>query len=449
MSASSKSQSGPTVRHTRAIARDRSKRPNTAPLAASIQEQLTELLHPLVCGQVAVYQAMGLRQRILSLPVMVGFVLNLIWQQLGSVSEALRVLNQEGCFWVPPTPVSQQAISKRLNILPARLFQGVLEELLPHLLIRAAQRLRPLPPAVAQAQAHFAAVLCVDGSTLDALLRKVGLLRDDTLPHLGGRMAALLDVASRLPRQIWYEEDSTAHDHGFWQRILSSLEPGVLLLFDAGFLDHAIYDQLTAAEVWFVTPAKQNMAYQVVHVLSATDQERDQLIRLGSRQKRCMHMMRLLEVQVHGKWHRYLTNVLSPTRLPADQVAALYAERWRIEDAFNLVKRLLGLAYFWCGSQNGVQIQVWATWLLYAVLIDLCDAVAAKLDLALQKISIEMVFRGLYHYTQAYQQDKTLDVIDYLARKAKELGILKRQRRRSDEPPKYKQLSPLTNRAGP
>jgi len=37
---------------------------------------------------------------------------------------------------------------------------------------------------------------------------------------------------------------------------------------------------------------------------------------------------------------------------------------------------LLGLAYFWTGSENGVCGQLWATWLLYAVLVDLTDAVA-------------------------------------------------------------------------
>ena len=35
---------------------------------------------------------------------------------------------------------------------------------------------------------------------------------------------------------------------------------------------------------------------------------------------------------------------------------------WRIEQAFNLVKRLLGLSYLWTGSINGVKLQVWATW---------------------------------------------------------------------------------------
>jgi IS4 transposase len=56
-------------------------------------------------------------------------------------------------------------------------------------------------------------------------------------------------------------------------------------------------------------------------------------------------------------------------------VADLYRKRWRIEQAFNTVKRLLGLSYLWTGSLNGIKLQIWATWLFYAVLIDLGDAV--------------------------------------------------------------------------
>jgi IS4 transposase len=90
--------------------------------------------------------------------------------------------------------------------------------------------------------------------------------------------------------------------------------------------------------------------------------------------------------------------------LPAPYVMALYWQRWRIEDAFAIVKRLLGLAYFWSGSSNGVPVQLWATWLVYAVLVDLTDAVAAALEQPYQALSLEMVYRGLYHFTQAAQR---------------------------------------------
>ena len=69
--------------------------------------------------------------------------------------------------------------------------------------------------------------------------------------------------------------------------------------------------------------------------------------------------MCLVKVFHQGEWHGYLTNELNPAVLPAQYVVALYSQRWRIEDAYNIVKRLLGLAYFWTGSQYGVELQVW------------------------------------------------------------------------------------------
>jgi len=42
----------------------------------------------------------------------------------------------------------------------------------------------------------------------------------------------------------------------------------------------------------------------------------------------------------------------APVLLPP-YVADLYRRRWRIEEAFHTVKRLLGLSYLWTGSING------------------------------------------------------------------------------------------------
>ena len=100
-----------------------------------------------------------------------------------------------------------------------------------------------------------------------------------------------------------------------------------------------------------------------------------------------------------------------------------------IEIAFSLVKRLLGLAYLWVGSENGIQLPVRATWLLYAVLVDLADAVASALDVLFDAISVEMVFRRLYHFTQAYHRGEAVDPVAYLAEHARDLAILKRQRK--------------------
>ncbi len=418
-----------SVRHTRAIQRDRSTRPSVAPPAAAVQARLSELIHPATYAQLDTFHALGVRARILTLPVMVAFVLSLLWRHLGSVSEAVRVLNEEGMLWTSPTPVSQQAMSDRLRTLPAVLFERILRDVLPPMQQRWQARQRPLPPAVARAQRHFTAVVALDGSTLDGLLRQVGLLRDSEGPVLAGRMAGLVDIASHLPRQLWYEEDSRAHDQRFWERALSGLERGMLVLFDLGFTNYALFDQLTARGVSFITRAKQTMAYRTERVVQATSQRHDLLVWVGSAGKECQHLLRLVEVEHAGRWYRYLTNVLDPQVLPAEDVVALYGHRWRIEEAFHVVKRLLGLAYFWVGSVNGVKLQVWATWLLYAVLVDLTDAVAERLAQPFDAVSLEMVYRGLYHFTHASQRGQATDPVEYLATKAKALGILKRKRR--------------------
>src|SRR5260370_32099844 len=96
-----------SVRHTRAIQRDQRFHPTVAPPDPQVQAQLEALIHPATYTQVAYYHSLGLRERILTLPVMVAFVLSLIWRHLGSVSEAVRVLREEGFLWVSPQAVSQ------------------------------------------------------------------------------------------------------------------------------------------------------------------------------------------------------------------------------------------------------------------------------------------------------------------------------------------------------
>jgi hypothetical protein len=101
------------------------------------------------------------------------------------------------------------------------------------------------------------------------------------------------------------------------------------------------------------------------------------------------------------------------------------------EEAFLIVKRLLNLSYLWTGSVNGVLLQVWSTWLFFAVLVDLGDAVAEELRLPFDRISLEMVFRGLYHFIQAYNKGEATDPLKYLAApENQDLGVVKRLRKK-------------------
>ena len=123
--------------------------------------------------------------------------------------------------------------------------------------------------------------------------------------------------------------------------------------------------------------------------------------------------------------------MLDPEILPPYVVIDLYQKRWRIEDAFNTVKRLLGLSYLWTGSINGIKLQIWATWLFYAVLVDLGDAVADEISRPNDRISLEMIYRGLYYFHGASCRGEASDPVKYFAQpdNCKCLGIVKRQRK--------------------
>jgi hypothetical protein len=321
------------------------------PLDPQMTTHITQLVHPVTLGQVAHFHQLGLPQRVLTLPVMVALVLTMVWRQEGSPTELVRLLHQEGFLWCSPGRVSVQALSERLRTFPAELFRRVLADLLPVMQQRWAERDRPLPAEWAAVRTHHDQVLAVDGSTLNALLRKVGLLRGLAQHPLAGRMTALLDLGSRLPRQVRYEEDPQAHDQRGWPQILAAVPRGSLRLHDLGYTNFTVFGQLTERGVTWLTRAKSNLGYTVAQVLVETPTVRDRVVGIGSGGDR--QQVRLIEALVGTTWRRYLTSEVDALRLSARNVAALYAPRWRIEQAYALVKRLLGLAYFWTGSING------------------------------------------------------------------------------------------------
>ena len=414
-----------SVRHTRSNQVARGQKQPTVPPDEQTAQRIKEIIHPATLAQVGYYQQLGLRERTLTLPVMVAVVISMVWRQLASVSETLRVLKSEGLLWTDPLHVSQQAMSERLHTFPAELFKRILHDVLPVMQSRWQQRNRPLPEEIQWALQQYDQVWAADGSTLDALVRRVGLLRDLDDHPLAGRMMGVLDVTSRLPVHLWYTDDEQAHDQRFWAQILPVLPTKTLLLLDLGFTNYKAFGQLMAQQVTFITRCKSNAAYQVKQVLHKSAHTHDAIVLLGQDQL----PIRLVEVQYKNKWYRYLTSELDPERLPPLYVVALYWQRWRIEDAYKTVKRLLGLAYFWVGSVNGIALQLWATWLMYAVLVDLADDVADTLSVPFNRISLEMVYRSLYFCTTAFHRGEIDNSVTYLADNAKHFGLVKRKRK--------------------
>jgi hypothetical protein len=363
---------------------------------------------------------------------MVAAVLTLLWRDVAGVAELTRMLAREGFLWCSPKVVSQQAIAQRFLTFPAQLFEKVFKDLLPHLKANWYTRTgRPLPESVQFTLLKFEKIWVVDCSILEALFRKLNSLEDAPKGQLAGKMGTVIDLMTRLPVEIWFQENPRASDTKFESDILNLVAAQTLLLLDRGFYHFRFWLQLIEQEVHFITRLKKGAKIQVQQAFTNSYALRDSLICLGSGTKTTPFItLRLIEIRSGKTWHSYLTSVLEPNILPPYVVGDLYQRRWRIEDAFNSVKRLLSLSYLWTGSINGVQLQIWGTWLFYAVLVDLGDAVADELSLPFDQISLEMIYRGLYHFYVAHQKGLASDPVKYFAApENRDLGIVKRQRK--------------------
>lgn len=409
-------------------------RPRTnlpAPPIEEIEQRLRSLLTPNSFASARLtFQEMELRERILTLPVMVCFVVSLVCRQIPSMSELLRVCQREGLLDFEPFKVSRQALSKRLQSLPAELFLDVFNQALEQL-NRTFGKEIPVAPGLAGVRQKFPHCYVADGSSLEQLRRRLKENRHKGTVELGGKMMCLLDLFSQSCRQAWYQEDAKVNDKRFIDDILGYLKEGDLLVVDSGFFSFNFFDRMTEAKKYFVTRNREKTNCQVIRVLSQGQYYRDEIIQMGRyRSNPCNYPVRQVSVKWGEVWYRYLTNVLDQEKLSARQVSELYRSRWRIEEAFLVTKRLLGLSYLWGGTKNAVEVQIYATWLFYGVLRSVSGEVAQGLKEPLESISIEMVFRSFYHFKRSQEMGEEPELIEFLVTHAKLLSLVKAKRKR-------------------
>jgi hypothetical protein len=284
--------------------------PGPVPAVAEIEAELFALLSPALLAPRLLARSdprnpqrrIRLRARILTLPVMVALVVSLVWRRLGSIAEVHRVLAQDGLLWVVPLQVSEQAIAKRLDSLPAQALAEVFTE------VSARLQTQPPPPlphleSWTEVRARFARMAMVDGSTLEAIRKKTQTLQAHPGLVLAGRMMVMVEAFTHRPLWQLYTEDAAANDKRFAPEILAAVPEGGLLIFDLGFFSFLWFDDFTDQHKYFVTRLRQNTAYRTTHVFSHSPYYRDELIEVGlHRSNPCRHPLRLVSVLWRGQW---------------------------------------------------------------------------------------------------------------------------------------------------
>jgi len=163
-----------------------------------------------------------LRERVLTLPTMTALMLSIIWRQIGSLGEALRLVTEEGMLWAQPERISKQALSKRLQKMPAWLFAELYERVIE----KISQESGP------EEREGFSCIRIADGSTLEQLRRTTLESKEATEGKLGGKMMMTVDAATHRPVQAFYREESESNDKTFCDKLIESVLERGLLIFD-------------------------------------------------------------------------------------------------------------------------------------------------------------------------------------------------------------------------
>src|SRR4030095_8371458 len=221
-------------KHTRSRPHAEFRHRSQIPLPAveDVEQRLLDVLSPSLlaprqlerCDPRQPQRLIRMRQRLLTLPVIVAIIVSLVWRRMPSIAEVQKVLAREGLLGVAPLRVSPQAITKRLDVLPA----AVRGQLLAEVCARLQAQVPPTVPHPrwAPVRERFSLIALVDGSTLEARRKKTQVLREREGLVLGGKMMVMVEAFRHRPRWQRYTEDAAANDKRFATEIMAAVPVG-------------------------------------------------------------------------------------------------------------------------------------------------------------------------------------------------------------------------------
>jgi hypothetical protein len=180
-----------------------------------------------------------------------------------------------------------------------------------------------------------------------------------------------LNLQSLLPSFV-IVDTAGEHDNKRARELCADVKSGEITLFDKGYVDFEHLGDLDRRGVFWVTRAKDNMAYEAIKSMPRSKDEKileDEIIRLRHPGELAPELMRRIVavVEVDGQ-EREMVFVTNNLQWSPRSVADLYRCRWQIEVFFKQIKQTLQLADFLGHNANAVRWQIWTALLAYVLL---------------------------------------------------------------------------------
>jgi hypothetical protein len=223
------------------------------------------------------------------------------------------------------------------------------------------------------------AIHAVDSSTI-ALIANCMSWAKHRRRKAAAKLHLRLNLQSFLPGFALIEEASH-HDDTRAPALCAGLLEGEIALFDKAYINFVHLYNLTMRGVFWVTRAKDNMAYTVRKKLLRKPKGnilRDDLILLKTPKSKAGYpeLLRRVEmiVTVDSK-EVVMVFITNNTDWAAGTVGELYQARWGIEVFFKQIKQTLQICDFLGHSKHAIRWQLWAALLLYILMRYLAQVV--------------------------------------------------------------------------
>lgn len=171
---------------------------------------------------------------------------------------------------------------------------------------------------------------------------------------------------------------------------------GCFYLIDKAYLDFRRLYKMELQKAFFVTRAKENLAYTVAAVNKINKSKginKDELIKLKWHHGKRKYPIIFRRIEYHDALtKKNLTFITNHLTIEAITIARLYKERWKVELFFKWIKQNLKIKRFYGNSENAVKTQIWIAvcdYLLIAILRKQLK-IDASLNQILQILSISL-----------------------------------------------------------
>lgn len=174
-----------------------------------------------------------------------------------------------------------------------------------------------------------------------------------------------------MEKGISYPEKAvitTAKEHDRGQLEVMVDEKECMYVFDRGYLDYERFDRMTDDGFFFLTRLKKNAVIRKIYDFQLPENTTvlsDQMVIIGSIQKRAENYFRLLKVvDTKGNELQLITNRFD---LSAEEISEMYKSRWAIELFFKWVKQHLRIKKFYGQSEWAIQNQVFLALIVFCL----------------------------------------------------------------------------------